>query len=261
MEQMPVLVSELVDFWNESAALLSKGSDTQGHAVRRSEFLLLEVTQTQYMGRIENLLKIGPQIVAHAKTMDLQRKYDQYLQAFKTIDVEAFEAVFDQKALEVLRADHAIVRAYLPKSLIAMATANIAAYMAAFDARDVFAAFLRKPPSSRTIIDFFVDATGDVALGELAKAIPGFGSVVVLAKVLHRRAEGREEDFTKGFTERDYVLELEDAVQDKNGFLAVAEKAIADYHVYIESLDQDFDRAIDRGTKMLDIVRADRFQK
>lgn len=64
-------------------------------------------------------------------------------------------------------------------------------------------------------------------MSELAKALPGFGSVVVLAKVLHRRAEGREEDFTKGFTERDYVLDLEDAVQDKNGFLAAAEQAIA----------------------------------
>lgn len=79
VQQMPVFVSELVDFWNESAALLSNGSDTQGHPLRRSEFLLLEVTQTQYMGRIGSLLKIAPEIVAHAKAMDFQRKYDQYL--------------------------------------------------------------------------------------------------------------------------------------------------------------------------------------
>lgn len=261
IEQMPVLVSQLVDFWNESAALLSKGSDTQGHPMRRSEFLLLEVTQTQFMGRIQSLLKIGPEIVAHATAMDFQRKYDRYFQAVKAMDIEAFEAVFDLKALEVLRADQAIINIYLRKSLLATATAIIAAYMAAFDARDIFAAFLRKPPSSRTVIDFFVEATGDVALGELAKAIPGFGSVVVLAKVLHRRAEGREEDFEKGFTERDYVLDLEDAVQDKNGFLAAAEQATANYHQYVQSLDEEFDEAIDRATKMLDIVRADSFKK
>lgn len=70
------------------------------------------------------------------------------------MDVEAFEAAFDRKALQAFRADQALIRAYLPKSLIAMATANIAAYLAAFDGRDVFAAFLRKPPSSRPVVDF-----------------------------------------------------------------------------------------------------------
>lgn len=149
------------------------------------------------------------------------------------------------------------VRQYLPRIKLAQSSACIAAFSPLFYVREVLASYLNKPPADAVALDVTIALIRSVGVDFLAKANPLIGPALALAEAIKAHTERRREDLNRGTQERDRFLFLKDGISEGLDTVARAEQAIEDYRRSADQLDDEFNRAVTRGTAMLNVVGKD----
>lgn len=257
--ELGTALADVREMWAEISGMFGEVLyNKDAPPVLRADYLMGSVQQLEYMKRATALLQVPKEINERNKRIEFERKLGNLKEAFAGLDQDYAINVFEPDTAKAFLGFKARIDAYPRKLKELQSSVLVAVYSPIYFIRDAFSGYLDRPRPSAEVFKLFLELAKDASMHFLKEAGSMLGPIEAIAKAAHDHSEGRFDAFKKGVEQQILYQRLHDSVDEGVLALGKTEEFVANWRRSEDTLNREFDHAVERCTEVMKFLSKDR---